>query len=133
MDHPPWELTGFTATAELENHIQSYAFVLQDVTRRRMLSLASVMFPVLALSEVNDVIQVQESRFARVASRSMRVGSFWYADGVQVVNPSLDRPVELVQAGFPFLKRSLTGKLQSRHDVSKIRELLFTLGHPVPG
>lgn len=133
LDHPPWELTGFTATAELENHIQSYAFVLQDVTRRRMLSLASVMFPVLALSEVNDVIQVQESRFARVASRSMRVGSFWYADGVQVVNPSLDRPVELVQAGFPFLKRSLTGKLQSRHDVSKIRELLFTLGHPVPG
>lgn len=132
LDHPPWELTGFTATAEIENHIQSYAFVLQDVTRRRMLALASVMFPVLALSAVNDVIQVQESRFARVASRSMRVGSYWYADGAQVVNPSLDRPVELVHAGFPFLKRSLTGKLQARQDVSRIRELLFTLGHPVP-
>lgn len=132
IDHPPWELTGFTAAAEIENHIQSYAFVLKEVTRTRMISLASVMFPILALSAVDDVIQVQESRFARVASRTMRVGSFWYADGAQVVNPSLDRPVELVAAGFPFLKRSLTGKLQNRQNIAEIRELLFTLGHPVP-
>jgi len=132
LDSPPWDLTGFTATSEIENHIQSYAFVLQDVTRRRMLSLASVMFPVLALSQTDDVIQVQESRFARIASHTMRVGSYWYADGMQVVNPTLVRPIELVAAGFPFLKRSLTGKLQDRQNVAEIRELLFTLGHPVP-
>lgn len=132
LANPPWELTGFTATAEIENHIQSYAFVLQDVTRRRMWSLASVMFPALALSAVDDVIQVQESRFARIASHSMRVGSYWYADGTQVVNPSLARPIELVNAGFPFLKRSLTGKLQHRQDVARVRELLFEMQHPLP-
>lgn len=132
LENPPWELTGFTATPEIESHIQSYAFVLQDVTRRRMWSLASVMFPVFALSKTDDVIQAQESRFARVAARSMRVGSYWHADGKDVVNPSLERPIELVAAGFPFLKRSLTGKLQARQNVAEIRELLFALGHPVP-
>lgn len=132
LDNPPWELTGFTATAEIENHIQSYAFVLADTTRSRMRSLASVMFPMLALSQTDDVIQVQESRFARVAARSMRVGSYWFADGVEVVNPSLERPIELVNAGFPFLKRSLTGKLKDRQDIARTRELLFALGHPVP-
>jgi lipopolysaccharide biosynthesis protein len=132
LHNPPWELTGFTATGEIENHIQSYAFVLQDVTPRRMLSLASVMFPVLALSRTDDVIRVQESRFARIASKSMRVGSYWYSDGIAVVNPTLTLPFELMATGFPFLKRSLTGKLQDRQDVARVRELLFTLGHPVP-
>ena len=128
----PWELTGFTATSQVENHIQSYAFVLKDVTPARMRSLATVMFPWRALSNPHDVIQVQETRFARVAARSMRVGAYWFAEKEQVLDPTLFRPIELITAGFPFLKRSLTGKHQTLQDVEQIRELLFSLGHPVP-
>lgn len=128
----PWELTGFTATSQVENHIQSYAFVLQDVTPSRMRSLASVMFPWRALSDAYHVIQVQETRFARVAARSLRVGAYWFAEKEQVLDPTLFRPVELIGAGFPFLKRSLLGKHQTMQDPDQIRELLFSLGHPVP-
>ena len=127
----PWELTGFTATSQVENHIQSYAFVLNDVTPARMRSLATVMFPWRALSDPHDVIQIQETRFARVASRSLRVGAFWFAEKEQVLDPTLFRPIELIAAGFPFLKRSLTGKHQTLQNIEEIRELLFSLGHPV--
>jgi lipopolysaccharide biosynthesis protein len=132
LAHAPWELTGFTATSQVENHIQSYAFVLKDVTPARMRSLATVMFPWRALSHPHDVIQVQETRFARVAARSLRVGAYWFAEKEQVLDPTLFRPIELIAAGFPFLKRSLTGKHQTLQDVEQIRELLFSLGHPVP-
>lgn len=132
LEAAPWELTGMTATPEVENHIQSYAFVLQDVTPARMRSLASVMFRWTALSQPWDVIAVQETRFARVASKTMRVGAFWYAQKEHLLDPTLRRPIELIQAGFPFLKRSLTGKHEALQDVAQIRELLFSLGHPVP-
>lgn len=132
LTHAPWELTGFTATSQVENHIQSYAFVLKDVTPSRMRSLATVMFPWRALSNPHDVIQVQETRFARVASRSCSVGAYWFAEKEQVLDPTLFRPIELIAAGFPFLKRSLTGKHQALQNVEQIRDLLFTLGHPVP-
>lgn len=128
----PWELTGFTATSQVENHIQSYAFVLKDVTPARMRALATVMFPWRALSQPHDVIQVQETRFARVAARSMRVGAYWFAEKEEVLDPTLFRPVELIATGFPFLKRSLLGKHQTLQDVEQIQELLFSLGHPVP-
>lgn len=132
LAHAPWELTGFTATSQVENHIQSYAFVLKNVTPARMRSLATVMFPWRALSNPHDVIQVQETRFARVAARSFPVGAYWFAEKEQVLDPTLFRPIELIAAGFPFLKRSLLGKHQTLQDVEQIRDLLFTLDHPVP-
>ena len=132
LDQAPWELTGFTATSQVENHIQSYAFVLKDVTPARMRALSTVMFPWRALSNPHDVIQVQETRFARVAARSLRVGAYWFAEKEQVLDPTLFRPIELMASGFPFLKRSLTGKHQNLQNIEQIRELLFSLGHPVP-
>lgn len=128
---PPWELTGFTASSQIENHLQSYAFVLQDVTKARMRALSTILFPWTALSLASDVIAVQESRFARIASHSMRVGAYWFAKKEDVLDPTLVRPVQLLSAGFPFLKRSLVGKHQKMQDIAEIRELLFRLGHPL--
>ncbi len=39
-----WDLTGFTATAQVQNHIQSYAFLLRQVTPERLANLP-VIFP----------------------------------------------------------------------------------------
>jgi hypothetical protein len=69
-----------------------------------------MFFPFAALSNPSHVINLHELRFARVASRSMSVGAFWYGDAVKVQDPMLHRPIELLTAGFPFLKRSLLGK-----------------------
>lgn len=132
LANPPWELSGYTASSQVENHIQSYAFVLKEVTRARMRSLAGIMFPWTALSAAPDVIAVQETRFARIASGSMRVGSCWFGEHQDVLDPTLVRPVELLGAGFPFLKRSLLAKHQRFQTPDHIRELLFELAHPVP-
>jgi hypothetical protein len=61
----------------------------------------------------HDVIQVQETRFARVAARSLRVGAYWFAEKEQVLDPTLFRPIELITAGFPFL--SVRSLASTRH------------------
>jgi len=131
LANPPWAFTGYTASSQIENHIQSYAFVLQDVSPRRMRALAGIMFPWTSFNLAWDVICVQETRFARVASKSMRVGAFWYAPHETIIDPTLVRPVELVDAGFPFVKRSLLSKHAKLQEPAKIRELVFSLGHEV--
>jgi lipopolysaccharide biosynthesis protein len=127
----PWDLTGFTASNQITNHIQSYAFILRSVEKPRMARLSTVFFPYFAMSDVTAVIRLQETRLARVAARHMNVGAFWFGDCNEVVDPSLVRPLALLEAGFPFLKRSLLGKHQSFVDADMVRSRLELLGHPV--
>lgn len=126
-----WDLTGFTASSQLTHHIQSYAFMLRNVDRIRMLKLSPVFFPFVALSNPNDVIKVQETRLARVAARSMKVGAFWFGDQKDVSDPTLVRPFELMDSGFPFLKRSLLGKHKKFQDTEAVIARLERMGHPV--
>lgn len=127
-----WDLTGYTASSQIAMHVQSYAFFLKSVTRTRMRKLASVFFPFCALTDASDVINLQELRLARVASRSMRVGAFWFGDADLVKDPTLFRPFELLDAGFPFLKKSLLTKHQDKvDDTGRVVEKLRELGHPV--
>jgi lipopolysaccharide biosynthesis protein len=131
LAHAPWELTGFTASSQIENHIQSYAFVLKDVTPARMQALSGIMFRWTAMSMPPAVIAVQESRFARMASKKMTVGAYWYAAKEDVLDPVLFRPIELLASGFPFLKRSLLGKHQKLQNAEQIKDILTGLGHPL--
>jgi len=126
----PWDLTGFTSSNQLTNHIQSYAFILRNVDRTRMAKLSTVFFPYFAISNPNAVVRVQETRLARVAARHMTVGAAWYADYNEVIDPTLVRPLELLDAGFPFLKRSLIGKHKSFINTDTVRSRLELLGHP---
>lgn len=125
-----WELTGFTASSELENHIQSYAFVMKEFTRQKMLALNPVLFPIVSLNNMRHVVRTQETRFARVASWNMSVGSDWYGKVEVSGNPSLYKPKELIQAGFPFLKRSLFGINAHLHSTEDLHEFLDSQGHP---
>lgn len=127
----PWELTGFTASGLTENHIQSYGFVLRDITCERLAALRSVLFKTLAFNRANQVIAIQELRFARVAARSMTVGAYWYAEGKFTRDPCLQKPFELLAAGFPFMKRSLLGKMQSFQNTEMVISHLQQCGHPI--
>ena len=100
----PWELTGFTASGKFENHVQSYAFLLKNLTPQRLRRLRTVFLPALALEDRDDVIFCQETRLARVASHSMSVGARWYG---RDSDPTQAAPFELLREGFPFVKRSL--------------------------
>lgn len=126
----PWDLTGFTASNQVTNHIQSYAFIIRGVDKMRMAKLSTVFFPYIALSNMSAVVELQETRLARVAARSMTVGALWYGDKKDVIDPTLVRPLELLDAGFPFLKRSLLGKHASFIDPDLVRTRLRQLGHP---
>lgn len=123
-----WDLTGFTAQDATENHLQSYAFMLRGVTLQRMVQLQSVFPGDWAFDRIHDVVLVQESQFARVASESMTVGAFWYARERDVLDPVLVRPFELIEAGFPFLKKSLLGKMAHFQPTDRVVELLIKRG-----
>lgn len=127
-----WSLTGFTASNQRAPHIQSYAFLLRDVRWTTMLQLAPVLLPGVAFKQFRHVIDLQETRFARVAARSMSVGAQWFGDVRYVADPTLVRPMELLDKGFPFLKRSLLGKHQGAVEREVVLARLQALGHPLP-
>lgn len=125
-----WALTGFTATSSLENHIQSYAFVLRDVTPARIASLRGILMPDHAFDELRRVVINQETQLARTAIRTMSVGSFLYADTPAVEDPTLQLALPLLRAGFPFLKRSLLGgKLAHLHRQDEVAAGLRAAGY----
>lgn len=126
----PWDLTGFTSSNQVTNHIQSYAFIMRGVDKSRMAKLSTVFFPYFAMSDASGVIQVQETRLARVAARYMKVGAFWYGDRNEIIDPTLVRPIALLDAGFPFLKRSLLNKHKSFINAEVVHSRLEQLGHP---
>jgi hypothetical protein len=131
LDRARWDLTGFTATSNVENHVQSYAFHLRDVTPKRLGALTSVMPRRHAFNHFWAVVLWQETRFARVAAKSMSVGSFLYADTPEIEDPTLQVALPLVAAGFPFLKRSLLGKLSHVAEREETLATLAAVGYPV--
>lgn len=131
--HSRWDLQGFTASSTGENHIQSYAFVVSRLDPQRLRQLGAPFSDRVAYTRAGDVILCQELRFARLASRHMKVGSAWYSDGTLVSDPMLMRPVELCREGFPFVKKSLLGKFACFQPLGRIRDLLAGFGHPVEG
>lgn len=130
IEDAPWDLTGFTASALHENHIQSYGFIFSRMDPGRLSQLNDVFLPNAAYDDVEAVILNQENKLARVASASMSVGAYWYCDGTEVDDACLRRPLELLDAGFPFLKRSLLGKMMHFQDPVMIRNRLRTFGYP---
>ncbi|MEW7850140.1 hypothetical protein AB2N08_15705 [Massilia aurea] len=130
-EHSRWDLTGFTASSQMTNHIQSYAFCLKHVDRVKMAHLSPIFFPVFALSDPQAVVYLQEIRMARVAARSMKVGALWFSDVKQVLDSTLVRPMELLDTGFPYLKRSLVTKHKSYMERDRVLERLERFGHPL--
>jgi len=128
-----WALTGFTASQFNGNHIQSYGFIIRDLTRRRLAALRSVFVPGLAFDDFDAVVLNQETRFAAVAARRMDVGAFWYAGDARNEDPTLFTPEILLDEGFPFIKKSALGKF--RHVIGnavaeRLDARLAAFGHP---
>lgn len=127
LDLAPWDLTGFTASSLGENHLQSYAFLLRGVTSARLAAFGSSLPEHFAYDRFRDVVNLQETRFARLAARHMSVGALWHAD----FDPSLAAASTLIEEGFPFLKKSLLGHYASFQDEARLRVLLAAHGHPL--
>lgn len=148
-----WRLTGFMACAGPENHLQSYALFLRDVTPDLARMLKSVLGISHAYDRWADVVRLHETRLARIAARAMSVGALWYepvavsavpglvttlvrkAKGMPIMaiptnDPSLVAALDLIEEGFPFLKRSLTGRNAHLQDRAQIAAFLAAHGHP---
>jgi hypothetical protein len=128
IDEAPWDLTGFTAhDGSGQRHIQSYAFIMKDVTEGRLDSLGWILPTRLAFNTAHGAIACQELWFARVASRSMSIGAFWWGADAKVHDPSLTKAVELIDAGFPFLKRSLLTRQSRFYPPGVVQQLVDRL------
>jgi hypothetical protein len=132
LDRAPWDLTGFTASPQFENHIQSYAFLFRDLTPQRLQRLREIFSMTFCYDEITTVVACMETCFARVASRSMTVGAFWRGadDGT---DPTVEHGLQLLSQGYPFVKRSLLGKHRDRVDEALVRKTLLDLGYPTGG
>ncbi len=113
----PWDLTGLTAHHGDENHVQTYAFVLKDVTPARLEALAPVFTTRWSLAWGDHVVAAQEIPLARLAARSMSVGAYLYAGPPLPGDPMTTRAFDLVEMGHPYLKKSLLGKMHQYQDV----------------
>lgn len=128
----PWDLTGFMATdGSLQRHIQSYAFVMKDVRRERLDAMGDVLTTAFAFDDARFTICVRELWMARQASQTMSVGSYWFGAVRDVLDPTLSKAIELVDAGFPFMKRSLLSKQSHYQQAEDVVSCLRRHGHPV--
>ena len=133
IERARWDLTGFTSSTHQENHLQSYAFLLRDITPTRLRDLWSVFVPGLAFNDIVGVIDYQELRLARVASGHMSVGALWHAPDLDNSDPTLFTAEALLDQGFPFIKKSTLGKkrtLIGEDMAARIETRLAVLGHP---
>jgi lipopolysaccharide biosynthesis protein len=131
IEHAPWRLTGLTASALEENHLQSFAFVVRKLDAQFLHAVSPVLSTRWSYNTGNGVILQQETRLARVAYRHMSVGAYWYTDGSQYLDLCLNCPEQMLDAGFPLLKRSLFYKFaQGFQDPPAMQALLRRLGHP---
>lgn len=129
IDQAPWDLTGFTAHDAFENHLQSFSLVMGEVTAERLQLLSSVFSREWAYSWNEYVIWQQEMRLAKVAAaQGMSAGAWVHYDKARCGDMSLMNPIELVNAGFPYLKKSLLGKMSVLHDVEDIASFVGAHG-----
>lgn len=131
MEQAPWRLTGLSASALAENHLQSFAFIVRQLDAHFLQAVSDVLSIEWSYDNSNAVILLQETRLARAASRHMSVGAYWYTDGAQHLDLCLNCPEQMLEAGFPLLKRSLFDKFaQGFQDPPEMQALLRRLGHP---
>ncbi|MCH4891865.1 hypothetical protein GO308_01915 [Sphingomonas sp. SFZ2018-12] len=147
-----WRLTGFLASANAENHVQSYALFFRQVTPDLIAALRPVIDMTHAYDRWQDVVTLQETRLARVASRALAVGALWYdpdsrsdvpglatglwrkITGTPVISgpvndPSLTSATALVDMGFPFLKQSLLGRNAHLQDRARVAAVAARYGY----
>lgn len=133
IDGARWRLAGLCASSLEENHLQSFALIVRGLDAQFVEAVSPALSTSWSYNAIHPVILQQETRLARVASRHMSVGAFWYTDGSRYMDLSLHCPEQLIDAGFPLLKRSLVGKFNgSFQDPARMRALLQRLGHPAP-
>lgn len=131
IDSAPWRLTGFTGNPQEENHVQSYAFIIKSVENEIVQALKPVLSTEWSYNSAGAAILLQETRLARVANLHMSAGALFFADGSRYQDLCLNCPELLLDAGFPYLKRSLYGKFAGVfQDPKAMTELLERLGHP---
>lgn len=126
-----WDLTGFTASADIENHIQSYAFMLRRWTMHKLAALDHVLPPDMAYDDYREVVFCQETVLARAAAKVMSVGALWYADHRRCSDASLFAALPLLETDFPFLKKALLTKHARFYEADRIVDALRALDHPV--
>ena len=146
-----WRLSGFLASSAIENHLQSYALFFKDLQSDLLRDLYPALSISRSLDNWRDVVLLQETKLARVASRRHAVGSLWFdpsakradktlsrtlleripryrTSSVTTYDPSLVRAAEMLADGFPFAKRSLFSRNRSLIDANHLVELLCNRG-----
>lgn len=126
-----WSLAGLTSTNQVENHLQSYCLHLSGVDLQTVHSLRPLFPAGRCLNNRLDVVLCQETRWARLASATMSVGSLLHVHSQGKADLTLQQPLTLLQRGLPFIKRSL---LRALADGALKQALLATLlahGHPL--
>ena len=132
MDTAAWDFTGYTAYSLIENHIQSYAFILKNLDDARLRTLRPVLPLDFVYDRYKDVVFQQETRLARVASHGMSVGAKWYSHHRSNSEPTFFSALPLLDEGFPFLKKSLLHRNPGTYAPGTIAAVLEAQGHPLP-
>ncbi len=127
----PWDVTGLTASARVENHLQSYCLSFRALGIEVMQALHDLFPAGRCMRSRIEVILGQETRWSRLLAQRVSVGSRWFHADPQG-DPTLDLPFELLRQGMPFLKRSLRGRYAQHQSGQAVLEALARHGHPLP-
>ena len=127
LERARWRLTGLLGSAEIENHVQSFAFHLRDVTPALLDALDPLFSRAFAYAAFEPTTLLKEVPLTRRVARIGDAGALWFSpEG----NASILQPFALLDDGFPFLKRSLIGKYGHLANREDVLDALARSGHP---
>jgi hypothetical protein len=132
LQRSSWDFTAAIVSRAITLHCVSFCFFLKKFDYRKLSALSTVLSHFFSFDNQGPVSMIQETRLAAQASKTMSVGTildpmFGSDEEVYLL---LGNPEGLLRIGFPFLKRSIFGKLAANFDQDHYRRVLMDAGHP---
>jgi lipopolysaccharide biosynthesis protein len=124
-----WRITGFTESRAVEPHLQSYAFYFRGVDDKLIETTRAVIPSTFAIGTHSAVAYLQEMRLARILCRRHDVGVLWKPIE-NTTDLTMAHPFELIESGYPFMKRSIAGKFRREFDENIAFRILTQHQHP---
>ncbi|MEL6420327.1 MAG: hypothetical protein AAFQ55_17115 [Pseudomonadota bacterium] len=131
FESSPWDFTGLVGSYAVENHVVSFCFYFQGFNARVLEALGTVFLRRFSFDAQGPVSLLQETRLSRRAQRICSVGHIISpAPDDPLFYPIIGNPKGLVDAGFPFMKKSIFGRLSGEFDQTFYRSSIEELEHP---
>ena len=118
-----FDVLGLTLAYSVRPHFQSYCFFIKKLNKPLIKSLFGAAFHTTLNDHLSNVLAFEACFAANLTARGFKV-KCWAAPTQADFDLTMAFPFELVERGFPFIKRSLVGKFSTDFNQEAVGKFL---------